>query len=61
MTDSSEEKTDYSNTLANCYMNRELSWLLFNERCLNEAGNPAVPLAERSNAGRGNFTLRQNR
>ena len=30
-----------------CYTNRELSWLQFNERVLNEAGNPAVPLAER--------------
>ena len=29
------------------YVNRELSWLKFNERVLNEAGNPAVPLAER--------------
>ena len=30
-----------------CYVNRELSWLSFNERVLNEAGNPRVPLAER--------------
>lgn len=30
-----------------CYTNRELSWLQFNERVLKEAGNPAVPLAER--------------
>ena len=30
-----------------CYTNRELSWLQFNERVLNEAGNPRVPLAER--------------
>ena len=31
----------------NCYTNRELSWIDFNERVLNEAGNPKVPLAER--------------
>ncbi len=30
-----------------CYCNRELSWLKFNERVLDEAGNPKVPLAER--------------
>lgn len=33
--------------LEECYTNRELSWLQFNERVLNEAGNPRVPLAER--------------
>ena len=29
------------------YFDRDLSWLSFNERVLQEAGNPAVPLAER--------------
>lgn len=33
--------------LEEIYTNRELSWLQFNERVLNEAGNPRVPLAER--------------
>lgn len=30
-----------------CYTNRELSWLQFNERVLDEAGSARVPLAER--------------
>src|SRR5690349_9810126 len=29
------------------YINRELSWLAFNERCLAEALDPDVPLLER--------------
>lgn len=41
------EKEDDQMKKEQCYTNRELSWLQFNERVLNEAGNPRVPLAER--------------
>ena len=41
-----EKKTEKA-TAVSYMMNRELSWLKFNERVLNEAGNPRVPLAER--------------
>ena len=41
------EKKDKKDKNCSYLMNRELSWLKFNERVLNEAGNPGVPLAER--------------
>src|SRR5664279_2683004 len=44
--DSSEVETRNLNDPA-LYINRELSWLSFNERCLAEALNPDVPLLER--------------
>ena len=40
-------KREGKTTIPPYMMNRELSWLKFNERVLNEAGNPRVPLAER--------------
>ena len=42
-----EEKKTKKTAAPTYMMNRELSWLKFNERVLNEAGNPRVPLAER--------------
>ena len=35
--------------MENIYMNTELSWLKFNERVIEEAENPEVPLCERMN------------
>ncbi len=41
------EKGDIEMKNETYYENRELSWLKFNERVLDEAGNPEVPLAQR--------------
>lgn len=41
------QETNQMKKTEKCYTNRELSRLQFNERVLNEAGNPRVPLAER--------------
>ena len=41
------QETNQMKKTEKCYTNGELSWLQFNERVLNEAGNPRVPLAER--------------
>ncbi|MGN0436111.1 MAG: polyphosphate kinase 1, partial [Wujia sp.] len=41
------KKENKLNKIKDCYTNRELSWLSFNERVLWEAANPGVPLAER--------------
>ena len=40
-----EKKTDYKNP--KYYTNRELSWILFNSRVLNEARDKTIPLFER--------------
>ncbi len=44
-----EENMENMENMENIYMNRELSWLKFNERVIEEAENPEVPLCERMN------------
>ena len=44
-----ERTTTKSKSEQQLYINRELSWLNFNERVLLEAGDPTVPLFERLN------------
>ena len=41
------EKIENLESTKNQYRNRELSWLQFNARVLQEAEDPSVPLIER--------------